>query len=151
MYKNTAFLERSSERSSVDAYANFVGSLDWSYWCTFTTPYELTLKSARRLMDRFHDRLCEKIGRNRLFWVAEPFDCRDGYHTHGLLYVDSNAPDKQSEWEALNESFQIVQGRENHGKRGRPRILRYNGKGASKYCAKYIQKARCDYDLLFSS
>ena len=35
------------------SFGNWLQSHSWTHWATFTTPYTLTLPSARRLMNRF--------------------------------------------------------------------------------------------------
>ena len=76
-----------------EALADYLNTQNWDRFCTFTTSYELTLKSARRLMDRTFTNLATNLFTNMplvMFWCAEKFECKDGYHTHGLLEYGKN-------------------------------------------------------------
>jgi len=92
--------------------ADYLQSLQWTRFCTFTTSYQLTLNSARRLMIRFFDRITTEVfpGEDiKFFYVAEKFECLDSYHTHGLLYY----PKVDRGWneaKIMTESYQIVSG-----------------------------------------
>lgn len=119
---------------------------DWDYFITPTTGYELTLPSARRGMERLFDKICNVSlpGQKKFFWAAEPFDCKEGYHTHGLLKTDAPIG-------VIAKAWQVASGGKKRNKWNRIDIKRYNKKlGATKYCAKYIQKYMADYDLLCS-
>ena len=59
----------------------------WTWFATFTTPYELTLKSARRLVERTGKAWQKLDPTCRIFWVAERFEVKDGYHLHALVYA----------------------------------------------------------------
>jgi len=72
------------------AYVDYLETIDWDFWVTGTTRYGLTLPSARRLMERFGNNMKRYSGtlfRDKLtiWWVAEPFDLRFGYHLHFLM------------------------------------------------------------------
>ena len=70
-------------------YVSFLNQQKWSFFCTFTTAYTMSIKSSRRLMDRFFSSLKRKYQKEepRLFWVAEPNNIRVGYHLHGLFIL----------------------------------------------------------------
>lgn len=137
------------------ATSKFLQEQEWSNFCTFTTPYELTLPSARRLMERFHDRITKNIfsgEKPKFFWIAEKFECKDGFHTHGLLHYDkSYFPTGCNPVEVLDESYQIVSGarKQTQYKKFRVSFSPYDkSRGAGKYCAKYLMKYCADYDWL---
>jgi len=81
-----------------------------------------------------------------LFWAAEPFDTRHGYHTHGLMEIDESMPFK-----AVVNAFQIATGNKDLGKSrwARIQLSAYNPeKAACFYISKYISKRLADYDLI---
>ena len=136
-----------------DAYAEFLSGFEWGYFCTFTTPYTLTLKSARRLMEKYHSDL-KKGGKSPFFWVAEPFDVKEGYHTHALLQV----PDCY-QFKHLVDLWQVATGckgktKENESGQkvkihARVEYRKYDKRlGARHYVGKYIMKSGADYDFL---
>jgi hypothetical protein len=113
------------------------------------------MPSARRLMWRFYDmRIDYKQGGmndlnrricTRIFWAAEPFDTRQGFHTHGLIKVHEAVSFK-----SLSEYFQIACGNKDLDKTKwhRVQLRKYTPqKNASYYCGKYITKHLSDYDL----
>ena len=59
----------------------------WTWFATFTTPYELTLPSARRLVERTVKEWRKIDASAKVFWVAEKFELKDGYHLHALVYA----------------------------------------------------------------
>lgn len=160
-------VKRSSPKSEkvkrIDDYAKWIDSQKWDFWCTFTTGYTLTLKSARRLMERYHDinRRCDIV--TRLFWVAEPFELKDGYHTHALMSVKSELP-KDIELEMLKHNFQYASGRKvianisgklEYDKWHHIFLAKYNKRkgSAGGYCSKYVMKeqsnsSHAEYDII---
>ena len=159
----------SKGKQILNAYANYLGTLDWDYFATFTTGYELTLKSARRAMERFHYKIDRDHNGSTLFWVAEPFECKDGFHTHALLKLNdrdlvdekrrivfSQVADgtvcsydiKETGFDVVKNTWQYVT-KANEQNYNRIELKRYNAKlGAKHYVGKYILKSRCDYDIL---
>lgn len=67
-------------------YGTWLQSFDWSHWATLTTSYELTLKSARRIATGLYKEL-SRAGDTKIFWAAEPFDLKEGYHLHALIKI----------------------------------------------------------------
>ena len=137
-------------------YADWLESMDWDFYCTFTTNYELTLKSARRIMGRLHKKLEDNYSSTRFFWVAEPFDCKEGFHTHGLLYFDdrnyqnTSVTDGRSlDFELLRKSWLKVNPSTANSYAKLERFV--PSRGASSYVGKYMNKHRSDYDLLISN
>lgn len=119
----------------VGAWLPYLRTIEWSQFATFTTSKPITLRSARRLMDKVGARVLREG--EKLFWAAEPFQLgvREGsYHVHALLETRQSA--KQVEdWYSR--------------KYGRADVRRYDSKlGAVGYVAKYMMKQVHDYDLL---
>jgi hypothetical protein len=148
-------------------YVDWLSEMEWSYWCTFTTRYELTLKSARRLMERFHAINKRSDLNVRMFWVAEKFELKDGYHTHALLYVEQLHTDMISEkgcFEVLRYNYQratgakfsaIVDGKVTYTDYNRCQFSKFDKRkrrGAGGYCLKYVLKEQSnkftEYDIL---
>jgi len=145
-----------NNRQIKQAYIAWLETLPWTFFLTGTTRYELTLKSTRRLFERWFDAF--KTEGSHLFWVAEKFECKDGFHGHGLLYVP-DAPEDL--FNRMIDHWQIATGNKaisNHpGKRiewdkenwNALNLKKYDRKrGAGGYCAKYVFKNDADYDLL---
>ncbi|MFM7851642.1 MAG: hypothetical protein ACKO96_06905, partial [Flammeovirgaceae bacterium] len=131
---------------------DWLHSKEWSHWATLTTPYELTMKGARRLADRFHHRLSRE-GKTSMFWSAEPFDVKEGFHIHALLKAPEGIP-----YEVVVQCYQDVAGSKGWSRiqldefdRGwkKEGAQEYEpSKGATYYVGKYITKRLSDYDLL---
>jgi hypothetical protein len=157
IFKNKNYMKNSSDikvksltgyynNPNVQAYGKWLGQYDWDYYCTFTTNYELTLKSARRLMFRFYDMNdFKRLGSTRLFWAAEPFDTKYGYHTHGLLKVPYGVPIN-----FISDIYQVAAGNISKSKSNWHKVdlAPYDKKlGATYYCGKYITRFFADYDF----
>lgn len=78
---------KSRKRDQWAAYSDWLQAMRWTWFATFTTPYALTLKSARRLVDRTVLAWQKLDPSCRVFWVAERFELKDGYHLHALVYA----------------------------------------------------------------
>jgi len=119
-----------------EVFGDYLNEFKWNYWCTFTTRRPISINSARRVATQLGRLFCAKDLLNvdpLMFWAAEPFDAREGFHIHALLKCDY---DKKTIQKLCNEKY------------GRSTILEYeNGKGATDYCAKYISKNLSDYDF----
>lgn len=153
-------------QTDLTSYADWINSQDWHFFCTFTTGYELTMKSARRLMDRTHDHWKKYLNECTLFWVAEPFEVRDGYHTHGILRVPPNLITTKGTLQSFHHKnlidiYQQMCGalvtKNSKGKLTfdswhRIELAKFdNRKNAGAYATKYITKSqygKTDYDLL---
>jgi hypothetical protein len=125
--------------------STWLEQFDWNYFVTFTTPYYLSLRSARRLMERFWSRSTKTYpGNNQcLFWVAERFECRQGYHIHGLFL--SNAP-----YKLIIDNYQIVTGSKKEGEWSLIELRNYCPKlKGEKYCLKDLLKRHSDYDFYY--
>jgi hypothetical protein len=123
-------------------FGNWLSNENWTHYATFTTGYELTLNSARRAMHRIHDNL-DKMMPCTMFWAAEPFDVKTGYHTHALISTHEHLS-----YKALHEMWQKVCG---NGRKGNQRldISKFDPqRNAGYYLSKYITKRLSDYDYL---
>ncbi len=148
-------------------YAHWLNSFKWTHFVTLTTQYELTLKSSRRLAERFHAKLKEHGFEPILFWVAEKYENKDGYHIHALLKL--NRKIEPHEYIFITELYQIVSGtlslrdllntpKDELGKRtykkwSRIDLQRYSkGKKGTAYVTKYVMKENnrlhAEYDIL---
>jgi hypothetical protein len=81
-----------------------------------------------------------------LFWAAEPFDCKEGYHTHGLIRISPDMP-----YKAVINAYQIAAGNKKISKQkwSRVQMSAYDpDKAAAFYLSKYISKKLADYDLI---
>jgi len=141
-------------------YVDYLQTIPWTFFYTASTKYELTIKSYRRLMERFF----KVIGAGMMFHVAEKFELKDGFHGHGLLKISnkygSMDPDNKFLFRFLIDEWQLMSGNKaisnkdgiiEWSKEGWAslNLKRYNPKrGAGGYCAKYIFKDHADYDLL---
>lgn len=136
--------------------------MDWTYFATMTTPYEMTLKSARRLAENTHRSWSRMTGRQcRLLWVAERNELRDGHHIHGLVWVPDNFRDPHLHY-ALCEAYQVCTGAKaqtidkrtgkvKYDKWSRIDLQAYDKKrNAGGYLTKYMTKASSllDWDIL---
>lgn len=137
--------------------------MDWTFFATFTTPYEMTLKSARRLAGRVHStwgRMSD--GQCRILWVAERNELRDGHHLHALVWMPENFRHPHLH-AALCEAYSVAAvggqaisnegGKVTYKRRARIDLQRYDKRrNASGYLAKYMTKGRdlLDWDILTS-
>lgn len=151
------------QQIDLPAYADWLNTIDWTFFCTFTTRYELTLKSARRLMERYHEGLKIYAGECKLFWVAEKYEMKDGFHTHGMLSLPKEMKEPMH-FTNMCDLYQLKTGSKpvsNHNGKldfgsGRNRIdlQKYDKRrNAGKYATKYILKSANsegggDYDIL---
>ena len=89
------------------AYGQFLEKTNWTFYCTLTTSYPLTLNSARKSVERYHKSLKENFKlENEIFWIAEPFDSKYGYHLHALIKLNCLRPESYSN--TLNKVWQLV-------------------------------------------
>lgn len=151
-----------NNQKSKQAWIDYLETIPWTFFITGSTRYELTLKSTRRLMERFYEAI--KTDDSLLFWVAEKFECKDGYHSHGLLKISNKYGSLDPEnkflftnlidhWQLAtgNKALSIDQDKITWDKAGwnALNLKRFNpGRGAGGYCAKYVFKDNADYDLL---
>lgn len=126
-------------------YGDWLSSYqDWTYWATLTTRYELTLKSSRRIAVKFYKEL-ERAGNSRMFFAAEPFDVKEGFHLHALIKVSDMLNFKN-----IIDAYQVTSGNKHLKKEkwNRIQLEKYDPKlGAGHYIGKYISKELSDYDI----
>jgi len=144
------------------AYISYLETIGFDYFLTGSTRYELTLKSARRLAERYFEAI--KTEGAILFWVGEKFEVKDGYHIHGLLKIPNKYgkadPDNVFLFQRLIDHWQLATG--NKAISNHDGVIEWNkeswnalnlsrfkkSKGAGGYCSKYVFKSNADYDLL---
>jgi len=122
-----------------EALAGFLDKVDFDYFCTFTTRLPISLYSTRRIADK----LCDHVqagSSSSVFWAAENFAVRDGFHFHALMRMDP----PYTKLELFDWYFQ---------KYGRVDIIDNRSPdrqlAASYYVSKYVTKKITDYDILF--
>jgi hypothetical protein len=148
------------DRKDKNVYTAWLKRQPWTFFCSGTTRYYLTLNSARRLAERFYDAIKNQSDRVVLFWAAEPFDTKEGHHIHFLVHI-AGIPSNELfdtlvnlwQWVTGNKALFIYAGtnRVEWEKTTWNAInLRSydNKRGGSGYTAKYINKTRADYDYL---
>ena len=136
-------------QSTKTAYSSWLNSYKWTHFVTLTTPYTLTLKSGRRLVERFFYKLKEHEFEPSIFWVAERYEVKDGYHLHALLRINKKNL-KKHELTFICELYQICAGTSKVGLvDGNIKYLNWSrlefqkyikGGGGGAYVTKYVTK-----------
>lgn len=126
------------------SFSDFLSGYKFKTFGTFTTKLPLSLKGARRLAVNF----ARKIGAgdsSSMFWAAEPFDAREGYHFHALINTYGRLSNQQ-----MKDHWQDEKG---YGIGQFLEIRRALGKEKQieNYCSKYITKYMADYDFYIGS
>lgn len=129
---------------AIGSMALFLDNLHFDYFCTFTTPYKLSLNSGRRAAEK----ICQFVNAGRdasVFWCAEKFKLTEGagsnrYHLHALMKTEMDRF-QILDWYRRRYSNGIAELRPVDEKRGL---------SASFYVSKYITKELSDYDLQVS-
>lgn len=131
--------------NGVNALAGFLDCISFDYFCTFTTRKPIGMPTVRRHAEKVIDKIRNGdlfTGSDyemSIFWCAEKFDVREGFHWHALLKADI---DKYQLWNWYFTKYgrcQIIDNREPD------RQL-----AASYYCSKYVTKELSDYDIHLS-
>lgn len=110
-------------------------------FATFTTKQELTLQGSRRMAERFHN----NFDMLKMFWAAEPFDIRNGFHFHALLNTKNefgmtNYQRKQL-WDYWTNERE-------YGISDFTKITKeFGADWTTEYITKYIAKSLTDYDF----
>jgi hypothetical protein len=131
-----------------NALGQSLDSYRWTHFVTLTTRYELTEKSARRLVGRWFHRVSEISARRGvpetlIAWFCESHKTRNSQHIHLLLLA-------KVQFRELHQEWQVVTGAKKSGDSAHCRALSYlTDFGASYYCAKYITKGYNDWDIDF--
>jgi len=131
------------------AFSDFLGKYKFETFATFTTKKTLQLTGARRMAENFA-RHIDAGNSSTMFWAAEPFDSKIGYHFHGLIntYGRISNLEMRNYWSEYKD-FGYSDFLKIHRKLGAKDQI-------ENYCSKYITKRLADYDLyvggsLFSS
>jgi len=133
---------------------NFLYESGFDTFATLTTCKPMGITSARRHAETFGKFISAGIDTN-LFWCAEPFDIRVGYHLHALI---GNKDRNEFQRKAVNQMYSEYWGnrygeiRTIKGKKkflpARCNFLPIRGKfNAEYYVTKYITKKLADYDF----
>ncbi len=126
-------------------WAEYLETIPWNKFITLTTSYEMTLKSARRLFERFHNDLQIHGQKNWSFWAGEKHKLRDSFHIHGFLMVSAQWCSETLE--LLWDKVSISQGKSTCIKNGRPHhISQFKKRDPKKKCAWYVMKD-CGYTV----
>jgi hypothetical protein len=134
----------------IAAYGDWLNGMPWGFYCTLTTRYSMSIRSARRAAERLHSHLTKKLGGIRLFWVAEPFDTKYGYHIHALVHFVN--PILHNAIGLIKKAWLVV----TKGKGGKEYnntvIEPYQSElGANFYVSKYMLRYNSDYDICLPS
>ena len=104
-YTSTSSLPLS--KRLVNEYGNFLAQINWTFYCTLSTHYPLSVKSAQRFIEKTHEQLQLNFNlKNQIYWVAEPFDSKYGFHIHCLVKFDCDEPHKHKK--DLIRAWEIV-------------------------------------------
>ena len=132
----------------VNEYGNFLGQTNWTFYCTLSTRNPLSVKSAQRYIERTHEQLQTSYNlKTQLYWVAEPFDSKYGFHLHCLVKFDSTEPHKYKK--ELIKAWQVVT-KGCYGKKYNwTSIVPYNATlGGRFYVVKWIGRNDVEYGFL---
>jgi hypothetical protein len=134
------------EADVMNSWGEFLNSVDWSIYGTFTTPYRTTKGSARRKMEHLYANLPNKyVGETTMFWVAEPFSDRHRFHMHALIRINEQEELIKS---SILKAWHQVSRPSGYQSRKLAVVEMYDRqKGARFYIAKHLNKAYIDYDL----
>ncbi|AXH77162.1 MAG: hypothetical protein [Bacteriophage sp.] len=131
----------------LSAWGSWLDQREWQLFTTLTTGRELTLPGARRSVNKLASYLKENGYPAEIFWAAEPFDLKEGYHLHSLIrFADlERSDDNKPAYNYLVNGWRQI----TSDKTARIHSRRYDpGKGANHYVGKYISKTRSDYDII---
>jgi len=117
--------------------AEYLDWINFKYFCTFTTRLPIGLNSTRRLAETVANKI--KAGsQSTMFWCAEPFDVREGFHFHALIRTPWTQKEIKQWYEPKWGRCDLIDNTRSN-----------RGRAASFYCAKYLQKHLSDYDIYF--
>lgn len=122
---------------SIVALAGFLDTIEFTHFCTFTTRKPISLNSTRRIAEKVA-KYIDAGEASTMFWAAEEFDVRDGFHFHALLRTPYNQLDVWNWYFERYGRCQLINNTEPD------RQL-----AASYYCSKYVTKKLTDYDMYF--
>lgn len=133
-------------KNNVSEWVELIAPHNPAYFCTFATQHTLTLNSARTAMSVFARKLRGLMTEEEklfFFWVAERFECKDGYHTHALLSVPDTLK-VGAGFKSLRESSSQAFGTKKIRTQFSPMRKQVDG---VRYCTKYVSKANADWDI----
>ena len=135
------------KNNNVKNYGEWLNSIEWNYYCTFTSRYQLSIFSAQKAMERLFDNLVTNYGICQMFWVAEPFDTKYGYHTHALIKFSELQ--SKSMIPLVKKSWQIVSKGRGQKEYNNTIIKPYDKTlGGHFYVAKYLGRYNAEYGFL---
>jgi hypothetical protein len=146
--KNTSTSGLPLTERLVNEYGNFLGQTNWTFYCTLSTTYPLSVKSAQRYIERTHEQLQTSYNlKTQLYWVAEPFDNKYGFHLHCLVKFDNKEPHKYKQ--VLNKAWQKAT-KGSYGKKYNwASIVPYDANlGGRFYVVKWIGRNDVEYGFL---
>ena len=118
---------------------------NWNFFCTFTTQYKLTMKSARRMMERLYSSVKAEYPDAQLYWVAEPFSTSRCYHIHALIGLNDNSNEGKY---FILKIWKKISASKSGYKSNRATVYGYDkNKGANYYVAKYLDHNDTDSDI----
>jgi hypothetical protein len=129
-------------------YGNLLGQTNWTFYCTLSTQKSLSIKSAQRYIERTHEQLQTNYNlETQMYWVAEPFDSKYGYHLHCLVKFNCEDPHKYKK--ELIKAWQIVT-KGSYGKKYNwTSIVPYDANlGARYYMIKWIGRNDVEYGFI---
>ncbi|MGP8216226.1 MAG: hypothetical protein ACLQQ4_11715 [Bacteroidia bacterium] len=144
---NTSVLSQPKQQYIAPVWGDWLNTMNWDFFCTLSTRYSMTLAAARRAAERLKNYLSTRYGNVKVFFVAEPFDTKYGYHIHALVSFENSA--LRGLKDILNRAWQVVT-RGKGGKGYNNTVIEPYDKelGANYYVSKYLMKKNADYDLL---
>lgn len=138
--------ERLNQNKSMAViYGEWLNTMEWDFYCTFTTRYSMSREAARNSMYRLNNFLTEQYCfKPTIFWVAEPFDTKYGYHLHALLKVQGKPTSNLAHY--IKKAWQIVS-KGKYGKEYNFTVIKpYDANlGGNYYVAKYLHRYDSDY------
>ena len=132
----------------VNEYGSYLGQTNWTFYCTLSTTFPLSVKSAKRYIEAMHEILELTFNLiNQIYWVAEPFDSNYGFHIHCLVKLNCYEPHKRKK--ELIKAWQVVT-KGSYGKRYNwTSIVPYDANlGAKYYVVKGIGRNDVEYGFL---
>lgn len=132
----------------VNEYGNFLGQTNWTFYCTLTTHFPLSVKNAQSYIERTHELLESKFKLNtQIYWVAEPFDSKYGFHLHCLVKFNCEEPHKHKK--ELIKAWQIVTNGSYGKKYNWTSIVPYDANlGGKFYVVKGMDRKDVEYGFL---
>jgi hypothetical protein len=118
------------------AFIAFLTSRSLTHFGTFTTGKPASIKSIRRIAENVVNHV-DPARVRFMFWVAEEFYSRGGYHFHVLMSCDDIVAVELGQW------YQKRYGRNQIDKAIRP----CDQYAVSSYCVKNINKPIADWDI----